>query len=831
MLILLSSSASVLRADHYEEGEQVDQTGTLEVIQVDTFTGPSHRIYYLILPTGERVTVMFDGVTPPDVRSGSTVRVRGRGHKGGLLVAAANGGGAEVVNAAVAAAMIGGQSTICILVNLQNASVSCSPIAVSNMLFSPTQASVDGLYRDTSWNQMWFSGNVVGPYTINYSTTPCDAGAWADAADNAALAAGVNPNAYMRKVYVLPSGTCIYGLGTIGGNPSRSWIGDCGGNDVYAHELGHNIGMHHSGNDPNNDTVVNDEYADTSDFMGYGAVGWRQVNAPHKVQMGWLPQNKIVTVTASGTHQVSPLETDPSIAPFAQTFLVNIPGSSESYYLSYRRPIGYDVNLNPFYLDKLQIHRYSSGASITRFISALADSDTFADPGAGFELRQTSHDANGCTFTVTFGVGALPAPWQSTTVGGASLGGSATHSSGTFSVSGSGGDIWGTSDGFHYVHRTLSGNGEVVARVAAQENTNPWAKSGVMIRESLEGSAKHAMMLVTPANGFNLQYRDTTGGNSGGIAGGALNAAPNNWVRLVRSGSTFTAYKSSDGANWTLVGSVNIAMNVNVYVGLAVTSHDNNLLNTTSFDNVSFSGTPAGSGLAGNYYDNIDFTGTLTARTDPVVNFDWGGGSPMTGIGADTFSVRWQGQVQAVLSETYTFYTTTDDGVRLWVNNQLIIDRWIDQGPTEWSGSIALSGGVKYDIRMDYFENGGGALAKLAWSSPSTTKAIIPQIQLFPPATMSPPAAPTSLVARQSSQRRKINLTWTQSTSPGITQNKVYRSTSGAGGPYTLRATLAPSTTYTDTGLTSGQTYYYVVTALNNAGESPFSNYSGATAR
>src|SRR5688572_12547820 len=114
LMILLTLPPSLLHADHYEEGEHADETGTLEVIQVDTFTGPSQRIYYLVLPTGERVSVMFDGVTPPDVRSGSTVRVRGRGHKGGLLVAAANGGGAEVVSAAVAAAMTGGQSTICI---------------------------------------------------------------------------------------------------------------------------------------------------------------------------------------------------------------------------------------------------------------------------------------------------------------------------------------------------------------------------------------------------------------------------------------------------------------------------------------------------------------------------------------------------------------------------------------------------------------------------------------------------------------------------------------------------------------------------------------------
>ena len=97
--------------------------------------------------------------------------------------------------------------------------------------------------------------------------------------------------------------------------------------------------------------------------------------------------------------------------------------------------------------------------------------------------------------------------------------------------------------------------------------------------------------------------------------------------------------------------------------------------------------------------------------------------------------------------------------------------------------------------------------------------------------TGSPPAAPTQLSATTPPQKRRLNLTWIQSTSPGITQNKIYRSTSGAAGPYSLRATLNPTGSYTDTGLTSGQTYYYTVTAVNGNGVRAYSNYSGATAK
>ena len=147
--------------------------------------------------------------------------------------------------------------------------------------------------------------------------------------------------------------------------------------------------------------------------------------------------------------------------------------------------------------------------------------------------------------------------------------------------------------------------------------------------------------------------------------------------------------------------------------------------------------TGAGNGLSAVYYDNQNFTGATVARVDPTVNFDWGAGAPAPGIGVNTFSVRWTGQVQAQFSQTYTFYTTSDDGVRLRVNGQLIIDNWTDHGPTENSGTIALTAGQRYDIRMEFYENGGGAIAKLSWSGPSTPKAIIPQSQLY--STSGPP--------------------------------------------------------------------------------------------
>ncbi|PYL00907.1 MAG: hypothetical protein DME19_03470, partial [Verrucomicrobia bacterium] len=154
-----------------------------------------------------------------------------------------------------------------------------------------------------------------------------------------------------------------------------------------------------------------------------------------------------------------------------------------------------------------------------------------------------------------------------------------------------------------------------------------------------------------------------------------------------------------------------------------------------------------GTGLTGRYWSNQLKTtnGTPTlVRLDPTVNFDWGDGSPAPSISTNSFTTLWTGQVQPQVSETYTFYTFTDDGVRLWVNNQLVIDQWIDQPPTEWTGTIALDAGRRYDIKMAFYENAGGAVATLSWSGPSTAKTIVPTSQLYPTNDVPPTVTLTS---------------------------------------------------------------------------------------
>ncbi|WP_168121263.1 PA14 domain-containing protein [Paenibacillus sp. HB172176] len=132
-------------------------------------------------------------------------------------------------------------------------------------------------------------------------------------------------------------------------------------------------------------------------------------------------------------------------------------------------------------------------------------------------------------------------------------------------------------------------------------------------------------------------------------------------------------------------------------------------------------------GALGEYFNNTTLTGAPDLkRTDAAIQFDWSSGSPNSSIQTDSFSVRWTGEVMPQYSEQYTFHTTTDDGVRLWVNGQLFIDDWNDQGIENHSATITLTAGQPYAIQMEYVEHEGDASAKLEWESASQDKEIVP---------------------------------------------------------------------------------------------------------
>ena len=153
---------------------------------------------------------------------------------------------------------------------------------------------------------------------------------------------------------------------------------------------------------------------------------------------------------------------------------------------------------------------------------------------------------------------------------------------------------------------------------------------------------------------------------------------------------------------------------------------------TTHIGNVwSFTTRSADSGLKGEYYKG-DFKTPVLTRTDPGINFDWGAGSPDEQVPIDDFSARWTGELEVPFTSDWTFTSSCREWVRLWVNDQLLFDKWGEQGGVEWIGTINLVEGQKYGIVMEYYVGSGDSYAKLYWNSPSwlspyQPKQIIPQ--------------------------------------------------------------------------------------------------------
>jgi hypothetical protein len=188
----------------------------------------------------------------------------------------------------------------------------------------------------------------------------------------------------------------------------------------------------------------------------------------------------------------------------------------------------------------------------------------------------------------------LPTRWSTEDIGNVGVAGSACYNgaTGTFELNGSGNDIWDTQDAFRFAYKTIVGNGEIIARVLDQDNTNVWNKCGIMVRESLAEGSRHAFIAITSGNGVAFQNRTETDGVSYNENTGADIKAPY-WLKMIINGSNYTGYMSPDGLTWTQVGNtVNAGFGNGqpVYAGLAITSHDNTTLSTAHVDNYNLGG-------------------------------------------------------------------------------------------------------------------------------------------------------------------------------------------------------------------------------------------------
>jgi fibronectin type 3 domain-containing protein len=473
--------------------------------------------------------------------------------------------------------------------------------------------------------------------------------------------------------------------------------------------------------------------------------------------------------------------------------------------------------------------------------------------------------SNSVPMAVTPLATALPAPWLDQDIGSVGQAGSASCSNTIFTVAGSGADIWGSSDAFHYAYVTATGDCTIIARVTSVQNTDPWAKAGVMIRQTLSAGSAHAMMVVTPGNGASFQWRPTTAGpmSSSQVTGVSAPC----WVKLVRLGNSFSGYMSADGGTWSQVGATQtITMTGAVYVGLPVTAHNNTNLCTSTFDNVwstapagpwqhqdigsvgqagsaSYSNSPftvagSGSDIWGNsdafHYAYLTVTGdcTIIARVTSVQNTDpWAKAGVMirqtlSAGSAHAMMVMTPGngasfQWRPTSGGSMSFSQVTDVSAPYWV--KLVRSGKSFSGYTSADGNIWSQVGATQTIPMTNTVYAG--LAVTAHNNSSLCMAMFDNVTTPGWPTSTPPAAPTELTATAVSSSQ-INLVWNVY-SNAATYNLKRSLTNG--GPYTTIATGVTTTNYPDSGLAGGTIYYYVVSAVLGGNESTNSAQAAAT--
>jgi hypothetical protein len=238
----------------------------------------------------------------------------------------------------------------------------------------------------------------------------------------------------------------------------------------------------------------------------------------------------------------------------------------------------------------------------------------------------------------------------------------------------------------------------------------------------------------------------------------------------------------------------------------------------------SFSTIGANAGIRGQYFNNMNVTGVpVLVRIDPTINFNWGDpGSPDPAVNVDQFSARWVGVVEVQYSEPYVFTTNSDDGVRMWLNDVLIIDSWIPQSPTMHSSSaINLVAGQRYGVRVEYYEDGGGAVAQLYWQSTSIPRQLVPAGALQLPLAAGNPNPSSGAV----DVKQTPTLRW--SAGEKAVKHNVYfgtdaavvaNATTASAGIYRGQQNLAANSYVpTETPLAWNSTYYWRIDEVNAA--------------
>jgi hypothetical protein len=367
--------------------------------------------------------------------------------------------------------------------------------------------------------------------------------------------------------------------------------------------------------------------------------------------------------------------------------------------------------------------------------------------------------------------------WSDQDIGQVGVTGSVQRTGDVITIAGSGADIWGTADAFHFVDQPWTGDGTLIVRVDSVANTDSWAKAGIMFRESLAPGSRYVLAAMNPIGNAALLSRGNTDGPS--EFGISVYTYTPQWLRLSRAGNTFQAYQSSDGVTWTLIGSTTVAMSASLYAGLAVTSHNAGTLCSAVFDGFNLSPSWDGSG------------GTLTH---------------LTAVAASNGRIELSWQDETNHSAPYFLVELSRDNFRASA---------ITFALSRTHQSIyGLDADTTYHLRVRPSNLDG-----LGLSSAIVSATTLP----LPPGVT--PAAPSSLSANAVSSSQ-VNLMWADN-SDNESAFLIERSTDGV--MFSQIASPFPNTNSTKiTGLTANTTYYFRVRAIHQATDDDYQPvYSG----
>lgn len=412
--------------------EDVEVEGTLKSAHADDFEGKKSREEYFIETDDEKTyTLKFDS-KPRDLKIGSKVKVKGKKSENSISLSPSLDSTALVTTSSVQASSITTARVAVILFKFQNTvSVDGSrTVANTRSIMFDSPESVKNYYQENSYSKLSFSGDVFGTYTIPVNepgpSDPCwtnELNSWGAAASQAAQNSGVTLGSYSHFVFVMPRHiqACQFG-GYAEGQGTKTYINDAYP-AVYTHELGHNFGVHHASTyscgakaiDVASNCTLN-EYGDQSDVMSNISQLYH-FNGAHKVESGWASGVQVLNITSGGRYTINKLETGPD----PQVLKIHKNDTNEDYYLSYRRPLGFDAPLGEAAITNgVSIQVWSGNYEPAKFIDTkpespgyfadapLLDGSTFTDQLNNITVTQVSHNLDSVTVDIT--IPQLPPP-------------------------------------------------------------------------------------------------------------------------------------------------------------------------------------------------------------------------------------------------------------------------------------------------------------------------------------------------------------------------------------------------------------------------------------